>query len=1471
MATSSPTPSLTDLRQSFDAEEDSRSEDSCSIYSSLSSVDLGKSCGSICSKLSLQSVEEPTGSDNNMWNSKMQSAFTNSSHEFFDSFGLSDSITTQPRSHGRPVTGQTLFSSPGPKPQGKQTPFQPSTQAVNTSLPVEPPPTSAQGSEVPTLPVGGYGKIEQQPNKVENRVVEHQQKPAQALNTTAMLFASPPSGDHSFPSQNAVDPFKTAKVTPSNAGGTSRLFSGQYDNDPFDVLSSPSQNTQSFGPPSSNVALVSQMPVVSSGNNTEKQHSVKHLDAFSGPPIEQTQPLDKTGPSVTEPDAGHKLEPPSNQSAQISEASPAQIPPPKSDVRGFTQDNVPHTSSLFSGNKLPTATQDASSDTHQHTGETIPGMDMVKKTNRAVELPAALDSVESFGHLDITKDVAPTSLQPPSLGLYPPTMVDGIDQSFNALPQSSSLYPPGSISTQPVNQSESLYPPGMDLGQSSLSTPASTGELFPPNSGILPPGPNILPLNLGVSISGHSENSGENEVASSSAPPDIESTMVSSEKPVSGFPPKDQEDKPPVEQNQMRLPSQPMRANESFDLEAMVKERPPMTESLESTHPQSIEPVAGTTGVPQLDPSTIAPSYPGSGLSDHQQAAPLQAVSEPPVGATSGEAVNTEAVKPTMASNDDVPTSNHQQAQPFQPEGTSTKAIFGDVVPPSNYQQAPPFHPEGASTKAIFGDAPPSNNQQAQPFQPRSTTSINATISVVPKSDNQPPQPFQPEGTSTKAIFGDVAPPSDNPQAQPSKPEGTSINATFDVVPTSNHQQAQPFQPEGTSAKATLDAVPPPNDQQAQPFQPDVSSTKASSDVVPPSNNQQAPPFQPEGASTKAIFGDVPPSNNQQAQPFQPRSTTSINATISVVPKSDNQPPQPSQPEGTSTKAIFGDVVPPSNNQQAQPFQPEGTSINATFDVVPPSNHQQAQPFQPEGTSTKAIFGDVVPPSDNQQPQPFQPEGTSTKAIFGNVVPPSDHQPPQPFQPEGTSTKAIFGDVVPPSDNQQPQPFQPRSTTSINATISVVPKSDNQPPQPFQPEGTSTKAIFGNVVPPSDNQQAQPFKPQVSSTKESYTESKTPQFDTGTTASHEGTRSLFSEQVPPSQPVSEPFILQTSTTKALHSEPNTPQFDIGTTASHGSIQPLISEQVPPSQPVSEPFISQTITAEGLHSEPGALRNTTVPSVNPHISPHPIQGDEFSSSSVGLNVKSHEDKNTMSSHDGEYLGGHPHQIPENTTPTFAPVGTNPSTNVDTEIQGELHSSPSSAFIPVKANSPRHCEERRNTESPLRSPVQREKQEALLSGPRVQTSSLWDSEPQLAIPGLIVPTASKINNFVPGTDQKSQPDAPARSPNIDKAGESVAKPIVGIPGFSQTVYPSGGKPSTQLISTSSSNQELFAPSNQPPPLNEASGLSSFSEGSTRDSTSDLSRQSSLGVLNQDPALSNSPHHVVDQASGQNLGLG
>lgn len=184
---------------------------------------------------------------------------------------------------------------------------------------------------------------------------------------------------------------------------------------------------------------------------------------------------------------------------------------------------------------------------------------------------------------------------------------------------------------------------------------------------------------------------------------------------------------------------------------------------------------------------------------------------------------------------------------------------------------------------------------------------------------------------------------------------------------------------------------------------------------------------------------------------------------------------------------------------------------------------------------------------------------------------------------------------------------------------------------------------------------------------------------------------------------------------------------------------------------------------------------------------------------------------------------------------------------------------SAFVPVKATSPRHFDERPHLESPLRSPVEREKKDALLRGAAMQTSSLWDSEPQLPITGLIIPTSPVMEgrgNLLVDTKEHAPLNAqmlPNHHLSIQhqqtfehSAQKSVgAAPIAGIPGFTQTNYPFSG-------TKSSSHPDNSVPSGvvskiqSSVPANEQSNQ----EHPFCDSTSNLSRQSSLGVSSQDP---------------------
>ena len=318
-----------------------------------------------------------------MWNN--QFSFANSSHEFFDSFGVTDSSMPPPQSHGdfaTPTTAQA-FNSTGQLFQPHQnrdvnpTPFQASAeeefgnvlfQSTASKLFQTPPPTVAGSFEM-----SGTSAVQHRSN---DDFSTSTQAPSVASNTTAQLFKL----QHGKSLLTSIDPSDTVKGKPSNAGGTSQLFFGQHVEDPFDAFSTSSKDVQN-------------------------------------------------GPSITDNGVGE--EPLSN--------SDSHLPPT---VQGDVSALAPK----------------------------VPVLDMVQETDIHSTQPSAhVGSSEAFG----CPDVKPSAFQSPMSDLYPPAMVNGMDQHVG-------LYPPGLISNQPVNHSASLYPPGMDLGNSnSVFTSRDRAGLYP--------------------------------------------------------------------------------------------------------------------------------------------------------------------------------------------------------------------------------------------------------------------------------------------------------------------------------------------------------------------------------------------------------------------------------------------------------------------------------------------------------------------------------------------------------------------------------------------------------------------------------------------------------------------------------------------------------------------------------------------------------------------------------------------------------------------------------------------------------------------------------------------------------------------------------------------------------------------------------------------------------------------------------
>ena len=484
---------------------------------------------------------------------------------------------------------------------------------------------------------------------------------------------------------------------------------------------------------------------------------------------------------------------------------------------------------------------------------------------------------------------------------------------------------------------------------------------------------------------------------------------------------------------------------------------------------------------------------------------------------------------------------------------------------------------------------------------------------------------------------------------------------------------------------------------------------------------------------------------------------------------------------------------------------------------------------------------------------------------------------------------------------------------------------DNQiasnPPSRSEPVSVYRQRIDyeAQSAPEPLSQQMSPFPPvaePVVSEKSStavYAEAGTPLLNPSGIAPLDGGIPWNYQQPASLQHVPEPVV---SLGEAVYAEPGIPHLDV--MATHYGTLPSINQQVPPSQTVAEPIVMPGST-EAVHAETGtphldtstmvARDGTLPPSQAPPLG---TQGENLFRSSSVEPTTYHLDTNTTSPRDARPLDDklsskNQHVLPfgnqhEDTAATmFSSVGvvpysstSLPPSNVVLETEGELQGSPletdvnlhPSAFIPVKANSPRHYEERPNLESPLRSPVEREKKEALLHGPSIQTSSLWDSEPQLAILGLIVPTATRGNHETGQSASKLQLQAtvPAQGsnvPSIEQTGErsplvtsNVVKPISGIPGFTQTIYPFTATPpnsSNQLTSTGHQILPAQPGAYRAIPSNQGlhSTTSPKGEASAHGSTSSLSRQSSLGISTQDQVTGKAAHDVGDKLSGLNRG--
>ncbi|XP_028415764.1 mucin-17-like [Dendronephthya gigantea] len=426
---------------------------------------------------------------------KMSNNQHSSAHEFFDSFGSSDSGTAPfhrvDHSFFTPNKNQTSFTALPPTSNAAEQRFvSPATNAQNfepANLSAYAHPRQNVGDHAMSMQEPSYGAQERystaqlfsEAGASTTKETPHAKQLSDAENHATL---TPPSYGSNLPEQSSAhtgnDLFNVAKSS-TPGGGTSQLFSGQHQNDPFKGFSSSQEESRRFP------SFVAGDGVPGFSINTDAQHSFQHTEASEKEPKVGKWPFDHSE------SAASQVEPPSSRDQNTYHASSAQnlhAPPSSSTFPDFDQKNyslgdtatVSSDSAMaFSGIPRPNTVLGNQSKT---SGETLPGQDV------ETYYPIGKQPVELASNLYTTERNAFPAVQSTTSGLYPPAMVnDAIDQAAGPSSQSvtPAFYPPGLTTSKPVGQSGSLYPPGMDLGESSKFPPSNIKRDV--NSAHLPP------------------------------------------------------------------------------------------------------------------------------------------------------------------------------------------------------------------------------------------------------------------------------------------------------------------------------------------------------------------------------------------------------------------------------------------------------------------------------------------------------------------------------------------------------------------------------------------------------------------------------------------------------------------------------------------------------------------------------------------------------------------------------------------------------------------------------------------------------------------------------------------------------------------------------------------------------------------------------------------------------------------------
>ena len=819
--------------------------------------------------------------------------------------------------------------------------------------------------------------------------------------------------------------------------------------------------------------------------------------------------------------------------------------------------------------------------------------------------------------------------------------------------------------------------------------------------------------------------------------------------------------------------------------------------------------------------------------------------------------------------------SEHQATAANVAQGVNNRSEFFVSQTNTTGSEVPSSFPPGEQLQTHKEQPPPQswnttahlfNTAQPDPFG-MATTTYNASGTAQLFSNTQHNDPFEGFSASRNDLNQSSGPPLTSTASQLKTP-AYPLGADGSQFHAADQQEAFIEKP---SAPGSFDQ----NYQTSLPYQGKTSDLQAN---VPPSSSnvlgfaEKKNPYGDEASNT------IYPPNSFSARPL-PTATTQevVGATNQVtgetipaeVPGQDivktvdhhsvEQSPPTFEPAGQSSSTE--NIGPPFLQPPTSGFFPP--SIGATSPSLYPPELMSSQPVGQRESLYPPGMADLYP--DSLQP-PSNQMGNTTSYNAGQLFTPD----PNLLPPTNSGDFMLQHGNLGVSDVANNLTLaQSASTTSLQsepkATMSNSEHFTNDPEGKQITSSLKSALIEGDEVAlksVEDYQSLNTNNLSISANNLSSANYETKPLSQDTPQLQPIAQAILSEQSCKTDeagkllnPSGEPFTSFQPGPEPVRNEKlgeTAEQFHKNATVTYADNRPSSKQQIPPHQAVTEPMVMQVHT-EAVYAEPDVsglnAQGGTPPSAVVQAPP-PLR-----------DISSHLDVKQPSNDQLHSQIGNQ----QKTTTADLYVGTEDRTNtsmgptnVVPEILGE--NPHPSAFIPVKANSP--YDERSNLESPLRSPVQREKKEALLPGSIIQTS-LWGSEPQLSIPGLIVPASGHTSSHGAhhSATTPQQADVPAQSlinktvENSQPTTPNVEKPIFGIPGFTQTKYPftdarvKSNDPSVpsnttqqiRLVQTPSTQPDASTPTHQE--LQSTTSLRS--EGSAQDTTSSLSRQSSLGI--------------------------